>query len=117
MGLFCRKPKEVLEFDERGSYIIAGINKYELTPRDCGTYRGWIFRDKENQHDKNAVAVFKDERHIGYLYKELAKSLAEKVEQAGGQIPALVKIEMKYDDYKGYYYYFGRVRVLWEDIE
>lgn len=117
MGLFSKKPKETLDFDERGSYVIAGINKYGLSARDCGTYRGWVFRDKENRYDKNAVAVFKNETHIGYLHKEIAKDLAGKVDQLGGRAPAIVRIERKYDDYNHYYYFFGRVQILWPDTE
>lgn len=107
----------VPELDEEDAYVIAGINKYGLAPGDCGTYKGWVFRDAENKFDENAVAVFKGTTHIGYLYRKVAESVAEDVEACGGQVPAVVKIERRYDDEEKRYYFFGWVQILWPDTE
>lgn len=39
-----------------------------------------LIRDKFNVYDKNAVAVYAGEHQVGFLSKELAKSLASKMD-------------------------------------
>lgn len=108
------------EWDEgpyQPDYNIAGINKYGLTVADCGLARGWVMRDKENRHDKNAVAVFRNETHVGYLNKEIAKEFAPKLDEIGKAVPCLLSIRSEVDEGDGHQYFVGRVRILWPATE
>ena len=98
-------------------YNIAGINKYGLTMADCGLARGWVMRDKENRHDKNAVAVFRNETHVGYLNREIAKEFAPKLDEIGKAVPCLLSIRSEVDEGDGHQYFVGRVRILWPVTE
>ena len=101
----------------RPDYNIAGINKYGLSGKDCGLARGWAMRDKENKHDKNAVAVFRNETHVGYLNKEIAKDLTPRFDAFGEAVPCLLSIRNETDETDGHRYFVGRVKILWPDTE
>lgn len=101
----------------RREYNIAGINKYGLTGKDCGLARGWAMRDKENKYDKNAVAIFRNETHVGYLNREIAKEIAPKLDEIGKAIPCLLSIWQEFDGTDRRQYFVGRVKILWPDTE
>ncbi len=102
-------------FDERNSLNIAGINYRGLTIGDCGTYLGYVIRDEGNAHDENAVAVYRsDDRHLGFLSKEIAADLCEKVSAAGGKIPCVLRVTREFED--GRSFFVGRVQILWDTV-
>ena len=110
------EPVDPMEFESHNSLNIAGINKNGVTIKDVGTWKGWVYRHKANPYDKNAVAVFKGKKHIGYLSRQMASKYAHDVESLGGQVPAFVQIEQLVDD-DGRKYFVGRVEILWESTE
>lgn len=106
------------KFDRDNSFNIAGINKRGLTTADCGTFRGFVECEPDNPYDPNAVAVLKGaDKHVGYLNKEIAASLAEEISVRGGKLLALVQIVREYDADKNRHYFVGRAQILWADTE
>lgn len=101
----------------RREYNIAGINKYGLTGKDCGLARGWVMRDKENKYDKNAVAIFRGETHVGYLNRDIAKEIAPKLDEIDKAVPCLLSIWREFDGTDRRPYFVGRVKILWPDTE
>ena len=67
-----------------------------------------------NKHDKNAIAIFIGDRHVGYLSREIAKELAPRFEDRENAVPCLLSITTKRDESKGYYYFVGSVQLLWD---
>lgn len=105
-------------FDYRQSFNIAGINKHNLAPADCGTWKGFVVCEPDNPYDPNAVAVVKGaDRVIGYLSKEIAKEHHEAIAAEEGQLPCLIHIERKFDEDEVRHYFVGRVQILWPGTE
>ena len=111
------KPVNPALFDEQEAFHIAGINMNMATARDCGTWKGYVYRDRENKYDKNAVAVFKGTQHVGYLHKEIAARYAQDIELSGGVLPAIVQIEQLRDEQDGHLFLNGMVQILWDGTE
>lgn len=111
------EPVDPSMFDVDEAFHVAGINMNRASVRDCGTWKGFVFRDMENKYDKNAVAVFKGTKHIGYLHKEIAARYAKAIEERGGTLPAFVMIEQLRDEEDGHLFLNGMVQILWDDTE
>ncbi len=106
----------VLDYDD--SYNIAGVNKHGLTSLDQGRYHGYIMHEKDNPYDENAIAVYKGtSKQVGYLNKQIAASLAEKIDARGGKVPCNMEILREYDSDEKRWYFVGRVQILWENTE
>lgn len=89
-----------------GTYYtkIAGV-QHHCNKQDIGGFLGYIYSEPNNQYDKNAVAVYRnDNKKLGYLPKDEIKSFREWSEKenlpcvgfikAGDEVPLFGKVKI-----------------------
>lgn len=108
-----------IELDYHQAYSIAGINKRGLDmDRDCGAFHGYVVRDKDNQYDRHAIAVFKGtKQHVGYIPADNSCYLSKDLDEIGGQCPCIMEIKNVLDEDEHRRFFTGRVQILWPDTE
>lgn len=66
-------------------FSIAGIN-YRLKNTDlCGIQKGTVKVTYDNPYDKNAIEIWCEGKHIGFIEKDENKELKEKLVPLGGE--------------------------------
>lgn len=91
-------------------YDIAGINYRELDDSFLGDFTGTLMAELDNPHDKYAVAIYKDGRHIGYLPRGNRRVWSQALAH-DGDMPCHGFIDKGRDETEGRDFYFGEVCV------
>lgn len=88
--------------DEWHTYI-AGV-KFHCSKYDIGGFTGYVARDENNTHDKNAMGIYSNIKHLGYIP---AKELSDYRHWCDDQpMPCVGFIYMEDGQYR------GRVKIL-----